>query len=111
MKNNENLRQELLAKIDGANRAMEKIEKADFLLKNWVDDYGYIEKPCYNAAMDYWNGSDESRHAKQSATWLWDYDLIFIYVDMAKDYVFETKNILKEILEIKESLKVATEQN
>lgn len=75
------------------------VEKIDFLLSEWIDSYSFNEKPDPMAAMEWAQNVNQGRHQEQSAKWLWEYNRIHDLVEMAKDYVRYTRELLEEAVE------------
>ena len=94
----ETLRHELFETRTAIEGALAKLEKADTLLSYWTQDYSFAEKLDPRAAIAYWSGSDKSQEAEQAAMWFWEYNQIFTIVDIAFDYLLETKKILNEAI-------------
>lgn len=99
-KEGENEIKESLSRLWDKNNAIEdalnKLDKADIVLQHWTQEYSYSERPNPRAAIDWWNGIDESRAANQSAAWFREYNYIFEFIQIAFDYIIESKKILEE---------------
>ncbi len=75
------------------------IEKISFLLGEWIDDYSFCEKPDPIAAIDYAQLSRKDRHGEQSMKWFWEYDRVHELVEIAMDYVRDTRELIEEAQE------------
>lgn len=75
------------------------VEKIGFLLNEWINDYGFSEKPNPMAAMEWTQNVNQGRHQEQSAKWFWEYDRIYELIEIAMDYVGYTRELLEEAQE------------
>jgi len=93
----ETLKNELLEKKNAIETASQKLGKANLILGNWVDTYGFAEDPDPRTAIEF--GRKESDvHMIQSATWFHEYESIYNLVDIAWDYVREGMKILEDAM-------------
>lgn len=97
--NIKNLKHELFETRSSMGYADVELDKAETILRRWVQDYDFAKKPDPRAAVAYQNGTDNSREAKQASEWCWDYNHIFTIVDIAFDYILEAKKILNKAIE------------
>ena len=93
----EELKKELLGKVDLIYKLEGNLEKIHFLLGEWLENYSFDEKPDPMAAMEWLKGKGESSsHEKQSITWFWEYNKIHDLIDISTDYVLLSKVAIKE---------------
>lgn len=85
----------LYAKDTVIEEALTKLSRADIVLQHWTQEYSYSKKPDPMAAINWWNGTDQSVEAKQAANWFWDYNYIFEFIEIVFDYIMESKKILE----------------
>ena len=98
MKTQEELRQELLDQTDGVHEAIGKLKKASFILNHWEEEYGFTDRPNPKAAIA-WGSSirpEKSIAAEQSFKWFYEYNRIYEFIDIVRDYVFESKKLLEK---------------
>lgn len=92
------LRRELSGKTAAIESAVLELDKAITVLNHWMDAYLYFEKPDPKAAMDWGSRAGRGPHYDQSAQWYMEYNKITKFINIASDYVYNSKEILAGIL-------------
>lgn len=87
----------LLEQTDAIAQALIKLERANLILGEWLTDYGFGESPdpylCFNSNLP----SNDARKAEANK-WFYEYDKILGFIEIAGDYVHETKKVLEEAI-------------
>lgn len=80
--------------------ATHELDKACHILNYWQNQYLFNERPDPRAAVA-WGNSPEPKtpHKEQSARWYFDYEEITSFINIASDYVFAVRSMLKETQE------------
>jgi hypothetical protein len=80
-------------------KALIKLENADMLLSHWVAVYGFSRKPDPKLIFDNTEGDEELDRLKMQAfTWFVEYWKIYQFVDMALDYIQDSRDILEQVI-------------
>lgn len=98
MKTQEELKYELFDQISEIENALIKLDKAQLILGHWTDEYSFAKKPDPVEAVKRVtsNSREKSIHGEQSCRWFYEYSQIIGLIDIAFDYVFESKKILEK---------------
>ena len=99
MKTQEELQRELFIQTSEVENAICKLDKADMMLGHWVNEYVFTDRPDLSEAVKAWTSRDseaESKMAKQSIKWFYEYNLIIGFIDIVYDYVHASKKVLKK---------------
>lgn len=75
-----------------------KLEKANYILSKWIEDYGFAERPDPRAALACSSEKDRSEKAVQAFQWYYDYENILTMIEIAFDYVYESKKALSQVI-------------
>lgn len=75
-----------------------KLEKANYILSKWIEDYGFAERPDPRAALACSSEKDRSEKASQAFQWYYDYKNILTMIEIAFDYVYESKKALSQAI-------------
>jgi hypothetical protein len=75
------------------------LEKADFLLSIWMDEYSFNEKPDPRSAIEYLYQRANDMHSKQSCKWFWEYNRIHNFIEIIMDYITNSLNLIEEAKE------------
>ncbi len=84
---------------DQVGLALMALEKANFLVGEWINNYAFAEKPDIEAARQLMSevpGEEANKLALNSTKWYSDYDKIVKLVEMAGDYIYEAKEALEK---------------
>lgn len=80
--------------------ATHELDKACHILNYWQNQYLFYKKPDPKAAVAWGNGTSlQTSHELQSARWYFDYEKITSFINIASDYVFAVRSMLKETQE------------
>lgn len=101
MKNQENLQRELINRSDALEETLIRLNKANIILNNWLQEYAFPANPDLGAALSYWNSKpgERSQAENSSVKWLCGYNQIYGFIDIAHDYIYESKKALEAALE------------
>lgn len=96
----EELRKSKVELQDVIGQVLLKIEKADLIIWDWIEEYGFSEKPDSWAAVKYSSKLPDEKdiHGSNSLKWFYEYNRIFKLIDIASDYVLESRKALDEAL-------------
>jgi len=94
----EELKRELIKKSDVIVETLFKLEKATLLLNHWSNEYGFFEEPDPWAAIKAGStvGGSKDIHGNQSMQWYYEYKSIVQFINIAEDYVYESKEALRK---------------
>jgi hypothetical protein len=100
MENLKTVNQEQLKERQATKNLIEdlksNLEKADFMLSNWMEEYSFSEKPDPYKAIAWGTNQDKDMHAKQSAKWFWEYNRIHSIIEIAMDYITRSLKLINE---------------
>lgn len=96
MENLKAVNQELVMAKDLISIIEHNLEKADFILSIWVEEYNFDEKPDPRAAIEYMTRRNQDPHGKQSAKWFWEYNRIQNFIEIAMDYITNSQKLIKQ---------------
>lgn len=93
-------KRELNRVVNEVETVLHDLEKASTILNHWTDKYLFYKKPDPRAAIA-WGSKDDppTVHENQSAQWFIEYKLITQFIEIASDYVQESKERLRKALE------------
>jgi len=101
----EGLKNKLYEQTITLENVLLKLEKAETVLNYWEDEYSFNENPTPQAAIE-WKSQipdDKDIHGEESYKWYWNYGYIVQFISIAEDYVYESKNLLKQVVESTET--------
>ncbi|HZK52963.1 MAG TPA: hypothetical protein VFC84_01980 [Desulfosporosinus sp.] len=100
MKTQEELQRELSKQTSEVEDAMLKLRKAMVILEYWTDEYGFQDKPEPLQAVMYRETilPEKNIRAEQSCKWFYEYNRIYQFIDIVRDYVYESKELLGKAL-------------
>jgi len=90
------LKDKLFKQTTTVEHAFIALEKADMLLNYWTQEYLFCEEPDPRAAIAWGNRTAKGPHYDQSAQWFMEYNNITQFINIASDYVYESKEALKK---------------
>ena len=95
------LKSKLFKQENVLGEALIKLEKASTVLNHWEQNYSFSKRPSPEAAIA-WRGTVRSEDiwGQQSFTWYQEYNLIFQLISIASDYVYESKKLLEQIVDV-----------
>lgn len=90
---------DLLNKTNAIDDALLKLEKAMLILGKWDEDYSFNNNPTPQAALEFAKGirSGDDLEGKQSFKWFREYNTITTLINIASDYVYESKRTLEKV--------------
>lgn len=99
MKTQEELQHELFEQTSKVENALIKLDKAQLILGHWTDEYAFNEKPDPAEAVKHWTSESREKNINrdQSCKWFHEYSQIIGLIDIAFDYVFESKKLLEKV--------------
>ncbi len=89
----DNVKRDLLRSKDINYQLNEKLDKALFLLSDWLEEYfqeGAIDPQTIQNNL---NGIDESIEARNAAKWVIEAGRICTMIDIAQDYIYSAKQL------------------
>lgn len=100
MKTQEELQRELLNQTTEVENALVKLEKANLILGRWMNEYVFVDKPDPREAVKRGESKSGEKNIKadDSFKWFYDYNQIIGLLDIAFDYVHESKELLKNVV-------------
>lgn len=101
MKTQEELQHELFKQTSEVEDVLVKLDKASMLLGHWEAEYVFANRPDLREAVKGWTSrapEEESIKAEQSLKWFYEYSQIIGLVDIAFDYVIESKKLLEKVV-------------
>lgn len=97
----EELERDLMNKKDLIENLERNINKINFILDEWIEDYSFCEKPDPRKALEWTLGNIDNRHCQQSAKWFWEYDRIHELIEIGIDYTRISRNLITDIKGVK----------
>jgi hypothetical protein len=100
LKTQEELQREVIDQGDAIGSALDKLKKANMILSDWTQEYGFIHQPDPRKAMESEAFKSEEGYgeAVDSRKWFHEYNRIYQFIDIVYDYVYESKKILEKAL-------------
>lgn len=100
MENLKTVNQEQLKERQATENLIEdlksNLEKADFMLSDWMAEYSFYEKPDPRAAIAHMSRVADDRHGEQSAKWFWEYNRIHSIIEIAMDYITRSLKLIEQ---------------
>ena len=98
MKTQEELQREVLDQNDAIVDALLKLKKANMILDDWTQEYGFSHRPDSRKAMECGSCKSEEidREAMNSRKWFCEYNRIYTFIDIVSDYVLESEKLLEK---------------
>jgi len=82
--------------------ALDKIEKADFIINRWLEEYYFKESPDPESAIEYGHTlSRENEHGEQSFKWFQEYNIIIKLIEIVDDYIGVSRVLLEKATSVK----------
>lgn len=88
------LKSKLFEQSDAIENAIAKLEKASIILDRWTQEYSFNQKPDPSSI---YNNSDPI-HKKQTQKWCWEYNCIYEFIDIAFDYIIDSREALEQAI-------------
>lgn len=99
MKTQEELQRELYEQTSEVEDALAKLVKASLILGRWMTEFVFTERPDPGEAAKCRTiraPEERSVQGKQSLKWCYEYNQIIGLIDIAFDYVHESKKLLEK---------------
>lgn len=91
---------ELFEQTSKIETVLVELQKAILILDILTDEYGFSEPPNPVEAIQYSKSTceDENPHDEQSYKWIFEYEKIHQFMEIAADYVHESQQLLKQAI-------------